>query len=869
MRIHYNVHPLVWVVIVFVLAVQLMAIGKVRGVGDGEGYLLNTSRIFSLNTYEDDGSANLALALGQGKNLPRYLPYGIDIGGPYIYLGRFVLLVAERLGLVTLFSDPSLYLLYPDAYRTVWKTFAVYKAVLLMLVPLVLYWLCTNFFTKLSGIFAVLIFAAMPFVPGFEVRLKVDVLAVAVGLLSVMHQIQFLRTRQPRYCIFAAAWLGLSLSMKLILITTGLTLICFLVYCSIKCAQRLRYFLRVGTQAAIVFLTVYVLANPMVIPGWYVYFTSIAKHLGENSNSSIGTLHALWLRWSSFDIFFGPVFLWLIPPVLVFSIYLTCRFKENRAFFGTLLSLLILQTIYFSLSFRGALANTTYYYYSHAILLIPLMASCFAWLRIRVLKMIPSIAFVVIPLFCAALFFSFKSQVAVLQYLTSRTDRQNFLHWIDNNLVPGASIGVPVERFSNVIDSLIRVDPFRYRVVPVGKDASLAAQYLPDYILWVRPSPVAKALALPEYDLAACFNAGSELPHNRYDLYQEEVFELYARKSSLPQKSPSFSPWNLEYDIGRFLRRDMEQQFNIMQFQGMHFYPISLDLFRKTQQTIVPFPTQAFAGAVRYRTSPLTYVHQADPLCLPLWGVKYVVADMRPESAFLTHTLGRSGKRFEFMQQFEATFEGQPRKIGIFKNIDYLGQVFFAPESLPRERNTLQRTHGRFLERPLKTYGTLYPQEFLLAGNVTAIEVRLVIETDTTVDVLIKSSGHTQSYLIGPGYHDVLLPYTVANSDGSIDYEINTTADSGNIIVHALSASPLRLQKLPNVDSCAIDSRQAFVHFTNFDSGRVFFALPFHKYWVAEVDGQRVQVTPGPAGCVAIPVMAGEHFIALRTTFLR
>lgn len=868
-KLAYRVHPAVWVAIALLFTIQLIVIGKMRGIGDHEGYLLNTSRIFSINTYEDDGSSNIALALGHTENLPRYLPYGIDIGGPYLYLGRLVLRVADRLGLITIFTDPSLYLLYPDTYKSVWKAFAIYKAVLLILVPLSLYWLCSNHYDKPSGILAAWIFVAMPFVPGFEIRLKVDALAVAVGLLSVMHQLQYLRTHQERYLLYAAAWLGLNLSMKFILIPAGITLVCIHTYCSIDRTDRLNYFIKKGLLAAIIFIAVYIMANPMILPGWLVYVKAITRHLGENTTNPISTLSALWLRWSSLDIFLGPIFIWIIPPALILSFWSMFHSTTHRFLFGTLLALLILQTIYFSMSFRGTLANTTYYYYSHAILLIPLISICLIRFRAWVTTKIPSLTFLSTMAICISVILTFKIQFNVIHYLTSLTDRQNILLWINRTFSPGTSIGVPVEDGANVINSLIQIDPFTYRVIPIGKDASLAAQFKPDYILWVRTTPLTFPPAVPGYTLAARFNAGVELPHNRYDLYQEEVYEIYARREKVSPEIIPNSSWNLEYGIGQFMHQDTELQFNILQFQGLHFYPITLNLFRKTQNSVSPFPTQAFTKSIRYNTSPLAYIHQADPLCLTLWGIKYVVADMRPESAFVKQTLTAPEAPLMLVQRLLTTFDAQSREVGIFKNTSYFGQAFFAAAPNSSEIITLRKTRGRLLEHPIKTYGELYPQELLQAGNVTALETHFTIETDTTVDILIKDSHHSQSYLIGPGYHDIVLPFSVAKTDKSVSYEINPTQESGKITVHALSASPLRLKKTPVISFSDVDPDHAFVHVGSTEPGRVIFALPDHGFWQAEVDGQGVKTMPGPAGCVSVPITEGEHFIALRTTFLR
>ncbi len=867
-KLSYSVHPAVWGAIALLFTIQLIVIGKMRGIGDHEGYLLNTSRIFSINTYEDDGSANIALALGHAENLPRYLPYGMDIGGPYLYLGRLVLRAADRLGLITIFADPSLYLLYPDTYKSVWKTFAIYKAALLILVPLSLYWLCSNHYNRSSGILAAWIFVAMPFVPGFETRLKVDSLAVAVGLLSIIHQLQYVRTRQERYFIYAAIWLGLTLSMKFIFIPAGVTLACIHAYCSINHPGRLHYFFKKGLLAAFALLAVYVMANPMALSGWLVYAQSITRHLGENTTNPISTLSALWLRWSSLDIFLGPIFIWIIPPALILFSWLIFYSKEYRLLFGTLLALLILQTIYFSVSFRGTLANTTYYYYSHSIVVIPIISICIIWFRTLTIAKIPWLTFLVTLAICISIILTFKTQFNIIRYLTSLTDRQSMLLWINQNLPPGTSLGVPIEKDTNVINTLIQVDPFTYRVIPVGKDAALVTQFNPDYVLWVRTDPSTPPLAVPGYTLAARFNDGVELPHNRYDLYQEEVYEIYARREKISPRIIPKSPWDLEYDIGQFVRQDPELQFNILQFQGLHFYPITLNLFRKTQSTVSPFPTQAFATSIRYGTSPLAYIHQADPLCLTLWGIKYVIADMRPESAFVKNTITTPEVPLVPVQRLLTTFDNQAREIGIFKNTSYLGQAFFAAAPNPSEVITLRKARGRLLEHPIKTYGELYPENLLQTGNISALEAHFIIETDTTVDILIKNSHYKQSYLVGPGYHDIILPFSVTKTNESVSYEINPISESGKITVHALSASPLRLERTPIVSFSDVDPNHGFVHVESTEPGRVIFALPDHGLWRAEVDGQKVKTMPGPAGCVSVPIPAGEHFIALRTTFL-
>ncbi|MFP5238480.1 MAG: hypothetical protein ACLGQW_01490, partial [Acidobacteriota bacterium] len=168
------------------LAAQLTAITGLRGAADPEGYPLNTSKPLRVNTFEDDGVIGLRAALGYSTLHEDRFSYLFGVGGPVLHAARPVMAALDRLGLITRFEDPSLYLLYPQELERAYKAFAVYQLLAFtMWLPLAGWLLLSRHVSRPAGVWAAWLLALTPFLTGFETRLKPDSAALLMGILSL------------------------------------------------------------------------------------------------------------------------------------------------------------------------------------------------------------------------------------------------------------------------------------------------------------------------------------------------------------------------------------------------------------------------------------------------------------------------------------------------------------------------------------------------------------------------------------------------------------------------------------------------------------------------------------------------------------
>jgi hypothetical protein len=145
------------------------------------------------------------------------------------------------------------------------------------------------------------------------------------------------------------------------------------------------------------------------------------------------------------------------------------------------------------------------------------------------------------------------------------------------------------------------------------------------------------------------------------------------------------------------------------------------------------------------------------------------------------------------------------------------------------------------------------------------LEICLEFTCDRAVDVILKGGKRRQSLQLGPGHHRIRTAYTVGEPVEDVGYEINVVrGEKTDIRVASLSAAPLVLNGEPAVQCESLNPQGGFVRVRAKNSGRVIFCLPFHKRWRAEVDGEPADVVSGISGTTAVPVPAGEHFVALR-----
>ena len=214
----YSIPKAVWIVFAAFVLIQLASIFTLRGVADPQGYVFNASKPVAVNVYEDDGTQSIAAVLGYFSHSEGWFATFFNIGGPMLHVGRALASLAGKAGIIKVFQDPWLYVAYPEEILRVWHAYGLYKLFFLAWLPIVVWWIGNNFLTRASGLLAVVIFAAMPFLPAFEQRMKPDGVAILFGSLSLLYQLAHLRYGRISSFYLAAALLGVSFSIKTIML---------------------------------------------------------------------------------------------------------------------------------------------------------------------------------------------------------------------------------------------------------------------------------------------------------------------------------------------------------------------------------------------------------------------------------------------------------------------------------------------------------------------------------------------------------------------------------------------------------------------------------------------------------------------------
>lgn len=837
--------------------VNLACVFHIRGVADAEGYVLNTSRLIPVNTFEDDGSINLYASLGYSRLHESKFSYYFNIGGPFLHLGTVAMALGQELGLVKRFESPRLYWNYPEELLQAWKLFGLYKLFgFLMFLPVVVYWIGNNHISRNAGNIATVLVAAMPFIPGFELRMKVDSPAMLLGLVSLLFQIQYAKQGRNSHAYLAVVSLGVSLSMKFLMLPAVATMALAFCLGARARGERLLGAASLGrlTGMSAVFIAVFFAANPRFLVGIGVMVADYGKALAQVAPvaSRFELFEALWFRLTHF----GPLMGWsvnliVLPSLLLCTFQSVLRIGGNRTALRFLLLFFWLDLFYLY-AFVGSVGvrDITYYFYAASVVLCLMVAAaldqCIEWAG-RAGRHAGTAAWAACFVIAAG---AFHQQWKTLEALFAPSNRQQALAWIDTNLTPNRGVGVLLEPGGVPVNSLYRVDPFRHWVVPVGADARLLQDMRPDALLRLEAKAQSEVQSPHGYGLAADFAVASDLSGNkRRDLYQEEAYQVFERLGPPTATMPE----SLELRLGNHVRADVEPQFNILQFQALPFFPISLEMLRKQDDTVVPQDLHTFGRSLRTDSS-LAYVHQIDPLCLTLWGVKYLLARTGAESPVQVEVLDSGLYGFEPAWVWGGPGGGQ---VTCFENRDYRGQAFFVPDaqalfSARRPFSAVFRNRGRI---PLS--GVLAAP----GSAAAAMEIVMDIETDQPLDCILSGGGRKQSVLIAPGFHELRVPY---QAEGDLRYEINPVGPAARAVITRLEARPLSIQAAPAVEAWSVSSRQAFARVRAGGPGRVLFSLPWHRYWEAQVDGRSALTQKGPGNTVAVPVSGGGHFVSLR-----
>ncbi|MBI4806806.1 MAG: glycosyltransferase family 39 protein [Desulfovibrio sp.] len=844
--------------IAVLLLFQLLVIGGLRGVDDQHGYGLNTSKKFGLNVYEDDGIISLYTALGYNSIHGDRFSYLFGIGGPVLHLARPVMSGLDALGFITRFEDPELYQLYPQALDKCYRAFALYQLLAFTLwLPAAGYLLLSRHVSPRAGFWGAWLVALTPFLSAFETRIKPDTPALLFGLLCLYFGLNYARSGRKSHLFTSWALMGLSFSIKLTCVPLAAVLIWLLVIRARR--SGVKWFGDLSL-AGVIFLAVFLAANPLVLFGldnivaWmWGYLSAMHSPIAESAASK--SVPATVVRnLFELQVFFGPVLRWFFLPVLVIlMVRFICRGGPTDGF-SVLSVCCFLQLIYIVLVGGSATLQTTYYYYAVSILGLLLIACCLDFLQTAIAANAyrrlwgASLVFLVLlPMVVV--------NVQVVNYVTYPSNRQMAHGWIESNLPEDASVGVRLPSKGQPVNQYVRVNPFRYQVETLGIGLEHLEELKPRFLLLESGETTPNA-RIPHYNPIAIFAQGDNLPRSRVGMFQDEPFIIFER---LGPSGKTVGPASWEHGVGSLVYNDPERNFNLLQYQAMRFYPITVNLLRKQADTLVPFPMGLLARSLRHESSPVAYVHHVGPATLTLWGVKYVWAML--DEAFTENVL--QGKYPLSPVELPGLEVKDHSGFGAFLFEGYLGQALFAPDTAWDERKA---GRGLVRLRPLPGAGKLISSEVLDRVGADMIEVRLEVDADAPVDVLVKGGGERRAYVMGAGQTTMLVPYEVRLGRGSgadVEYEINPTKAGGMVRLLTAAARPMSLHGAPLVTHASVTPREAFATVAAPSAGRVFFALPWHRHWVAQVDSETVLPQKGPAGVVAVPVPEGTHFVAL------
>ena len=836
--------------VAFILAVQLIAITGMRGVVDPEGYPLNTSQKFSLNVYEDDGIMGLKASLGYNRLYEDRFSYLFGIGGPVLHAAKPVMILLGRLGIISRFDQPGLYQMYPHELSAAYKAFAVYQLLAFTIwLPVVAYVLLSSHVSKAAGVWGAWLFALTPFLTGFEGRIKPDTPALLFGLMSLHFSLQHFKLGKERQHLLAWGLLGLSTAIKL----TCVPFLGVLVWVHIARAKRVdeRWLgsLLFGVLASVF---IFIAANPLFLAGlgdivhWLAGYMNAMHATPVLNDVSDPGLAGLAVKLANLQVFFGPVLRWAYPVLLAGygAIWISRRFPLTA--WSVLWVACLLQILYMLIVSGHALIGATYYHYTSASLGLLLLAVCLDRVQSVLLRTGQRAGLLANLVLCVMVIGPLvRADLSVLQFVVSPTNRQLCHQWISRNIPEGSNIGVPQPANSQPVSQYLQIDPFRYSVTPVGARLELLSERRPQYLAMVSNELESAPLDIPGYSLLANFDAGTELPRDQIGLFQDEIYRVY--KCQIPPL-PAAGPPRMELGLGNVIRRDREQGFAVLQYQALRFYPISLNLFYKSGQTLLPFPTGAFTGSLRHESSPVAYVHHVGPLALSLWGVKYIWA--KQDGAFLENVIGGGYP----VEAVEPPVDGSGMEgLKAYRFLNYRGKALFAPDEIWTKRAASYRV---LWKRSLPRAGTLLdgPHE----GDV---EVSLEVDADGPVDVVLTGGPMRRSFLLGPGRNTLDVPYECGST---VEYEVNPVHQGDGVSILCTAARPLDLVGAPVVVQATMDPLWSFASVDAPKPGRVFFALPWHSHWAAEVDGSKAQAEPGPAGVVGVPVGAGVHNVSLR-----
>jgi len=866
-RISYRLPRLVLAALAVFIAVQAVAICNMRGVADPQGYVLNTNKPLPVNTYEDDAQVSLMHALGYYGPTTNTFDVATNFGGPLLYGARPFIWAAAKLGLVQHFDDRSLYILYPAELLRIFKIFSFYKLAVLLVVPLGVFWLLRNHVSERAGVIGVWLIAATPFLTGFELRLKPDGVVFGLTMLSMLYQLAFARDGRARHLYAAAALLAVSFAMKFTMATVVFPFLACL-HSGLAGTGRSPFRgpgLALVAKATGLGALLFVLSNPRIIPGAWIFYDFIVRYSTLNKKTAVkGDFWAtIGFRLTHFGALLGPALGALAIPAILAAVWRTISEGRRVAAVNCLTALYFLQILFlWFVANDHVVGNITYYYYGQSLLTAVLAALLFDWLHVRLgqtqwsqshATKSRAVALGLDGLAVALIVATFGADLDVLRFVCGQSTRQVAQGWIDAYVPAGASVGIPLAASKHLVFSdRYLLNPFRHRLLLLGVDGEATQTARPDYVFWVRSNPLMPRFDQPGYEQTALFDAGRRLPREPYTFFQDDIYEVYKRVEA-PAAPPVPGPTDADAALGAALAD--EGDCNIVEYHASGIFPLQMTIFFRTRGQYLPLGPGLFLAALRDPAAPPAYPHQLTPELLTLWGVKYVYA--RQDEAFDNQTL--ADPRFALTPVAPAGEQRLPQGLGLFRYGGYQGMAHFLPDAPAGERlRVAPRWRGILKRHRLLPYGRLYPAG-AAPGPRKLLRVRLRVACAGRMDLLLKGAGAPLPLLLGPGQNDVDVPLPVAGA-AEPGYELNPAEPGASAEVESIVTEPMAIE--PAVCWSA-DPYNAFASVTAETAGQVAFSLPYHAGWRALVDG--VEATPrrGPGNTTAVPVGPGRHFVAL------
>ena len=846
---------------VFIL-LNLTAILHIRGVADQEGFILNTSKFIPVNTYEDDAQVSIFHALWYVGETKDTFTVATNFGGPLLHLAKPVLWLGSKIGLIKRFDDVYLYVTYPEELARVFKLFSIYKLALLTLLPLSMYWLLANFFSQRAGELAAWLVAAMPFLTGFELRLKPDGLVFALAMLSVLHQLEFIRSARSRHLYLAAVLMALSFSMKFTLASIGV-FFCLSFVAGIKrqgytivSREAFGMFARATGLA----LAVFVLANPRILPGLAIFADFVVRYsaVTANADNALGIWGTLGFRLLHFESFVGPWLNYLVLPAVLLAVIIALRDRLTLTPWTYLVGLFTIHLFFiWKVGHHLVVKILTYYYYTPALLVL-LFLALFLDYTLKIARDKPVMLTAAYGAIITVIVLTFGENHKVLTFVTGPSTRQQATAWMEANLPRGASLGLPLPSAGHfVFNDRFLVDPFRYRLFTLGLAGERVHAILPDYFVEVRTNPIQNPPLSPSgYEPIAVFDSGSPLPREMFGSYQDDIYTVFRRVIPGPASLPP-GPADADFALGLTLASDPERSFALISYKASGIFPLSLNVWFRDGGRYTPVGASLFTASVRSSLSPPAYLHQLSPDLLMLWGVKYVQATV--DQAFTQEVL--NGGRFDLEPLPIDT--PLPEGMRLYRNRGYKGMAHFLPDPRPQEvYECAERWGGILLRHRLKTYGELYPAKLWDTTRPQRLRVRMEVTCDAPMDMLLKGGAQTESILLGSGHNFIDYPYTIGDAPSGLSFEINPTAPGASCRVRSLRTEPLRIESAATAWSISL--KEAFVTVDVDKPGELTLSLPYHPFWHAVVGGVEVAVHRGCGNTVSVPVQPGHQLISVR-----